>query len=77
MEKRGVHGHVVLLFKAFHEGGKDVWRLYLGVESYCLDEVRHAEGFLDVGVVGEDFDVEVMIEAEQEVAFVDFGLIDG
>lgn len=67
----------MLLLEAFHEGGQDVWRLHLCVESDRLYEVRHTEDFLDVGVVGEDFDAEVMIEAEQKVSFVDLGLING
>lgn len=67
----------MFLLKAFHEGRKDVWWFYLRVESYGLDEVGNTEGFLDVGIVGEDLYAEVVIKAEEEVAFVYLGLING
>lgn len=46
------------------------------MESYSLNKVRDLEYFLDVGVVGEDFNAEVMIEAKQKVSFVDLCLIN-
>lgn len=66
----------MLLFISFHEGGQDVWRLYLSVESYGFNKVRDLEYFLNVWVVGEDLDAEVMIEAEQKISFVDLCLIN-